>query len=101
MITEEQAIQVAQKVLKDIKFWGDDVINPKVQLIDDHRLSEYEETYLLVSFYYGEEDYGPQNATVSVILDPSTGDLIKKRVTTRGGSISIDYNKHDDKYFRT
>ncbi|NVK63102.1 MAG: hypothetical protein HWE22_00895 [Flavobacteriales bacterium] len=99
MITEEQALQIAEKILKDIDFWSDDVINPKAQLIDGDRLSKHEEPYMLASYNYAEEDFGYGNAYVSIILNPSTGEA-RNKVITRSGSIRIKYDEQKDKYLR-
>lgn len=99
MITEEQGVKTAEKVLKDIKFWGDDVINPKFQLIEGDKLSEYEEAYILISYNYGKDDFGYGNAYVRINLDPITGE-VRNGVVTRSGGIPIMYDEQQDKYFK-
>lgn len=99
MTTKEQAIKIAEKVLKDINFWGDDVINPRARLIEGEKLSQNEKAYWLVGYNYGAEDFGPNAASVYIDVDVATGKPAMK-VTTRGGSIPISYNMQNDTYSR-
>ena len=99
MTTKEQAIKIAEKVLKDIDFWGDDVINPRARLIEGENLSPNEKAYWLVGYNYGAEDFGPKAASVYVDVDVSSGKPALQ-VTTRNGSIPISYNAQNDKYSR-
>lgn len=99
MTTKEQAIKIAEKVLKDIGFWGDDVINPRARLIEGEMLSQHEKAYWLVGYYYGAEDFGPNAASVYVDVDQATGKPAMQ-VMTRSGGIPIRYNVQDDSYSR-
>lgn len=97
MITEKQAIEVAQKVLRDINFWGDDVIKPRARLIDGDKLSPNKKAYWLVGHYYGAEDFGPNAASIFVDVDAVSGKPASK-LSHRNGTIQIRYDEQKDKY---
>lgn len=99
MTTKEQALNLAVKILKDIEFWGDDVVNPVVRFIDEDKLSQYEEPYWLVSHDYGAADFGEGRAHVLITIDAETAKPTDD-VITRSGAIPIEYDAAKDKYTR-
>lgn len=99
MTTEEQAIKIAEKVLKDIKFWGEDVISPRARLIEGDQLSKSEKAYWLVGYYYGAEDFGPNSASIFIDVDLITGKP-SNTLAMRNGSIKISYDEQNDKHKR-
>ena len=100
-ITKEDAIKLAEKILKDIGFWGDDLINPHVILIDGEKLKfrSKSDPYWSASFNYGGEDFGEGGASVFIRIDVKTG-IPENSIFTRSGSIRIQYDQQKDKYSR-
>ena len=100
-ITKENAIKLAEKILKDIDFWGSDLINPRARLIsgDNLKFGDKKGPYWLSSFNYGAEDFGENGANVFIEIDEKTG-TPEMSVGTRSGSIRIKYDKQNDKYSR-
>lgn len=100
-ITKEQAIEIAKKVLIDINFWSNNTANPSARLMEGNNLKYTLKTksHWLVSFSYGEEDFGEDVAHVFIEVDAETGE-VDKSISNRSGSIKIEYDEINDKYKR-
>lgn len=99
--TEEYALQLGEKVLRDIEFWDDDIEMPTARLDEGEYLHIGENTWL-VSFPYGAEDYGTDNndkrrASMHVTIFDDDG--IATSVSYRNGNVRLKYNEEEDKYY--
>jgi len=100
-LTEQEAIAIATKVLKDINFWDTDLVLPKAQYLDEVVLKDdpYEEPHWLVSFSYGMEDFGEDVARVFIKIDDDSL-KVGKLISFRGGLMQIEYDETNDKYVK-
>ncbi|MFT6923205.1 MAG: hypothetical protein ACJA1C_002215 [Crocinitomicaceae bacterium] len=100
-LTQEQAIEKARTILEDINFMDDDVVNPSARLLDQSISGgSVEGPFWLVGFSFAAADFGPDRARIFLEIDQSTGKLINKRLSKKGGSILVKYNDSTNKYER-
>ncbi|NAS31514.1 hypothetical protein GTQ40_11065 [Flavobacteriaceae bacterium R38] len=98
--TEEYALQIGKKVLKDTELWDTDVGAPSVRFDDGKYLHIGENTWL-VSFPYGAEDFGRDDngkSRASMHVTIFDDDGIATSVSYRNGNVRLDYDKENDKY---
>lgn len=99
-LTEKKAIEIGHKVMKDINydsFWDkNDKEGPRASFIDDNKKLDFEEEHWLVSFPYGEEDYG-ENVRYIITLEDASEKAIN--ISYRNGFIKLGYDETNDKYF--
>ncbi|MEP0266692.1 hypothetical protein [Dokdonia sp.] len=99
--TEDYAITLAEKVLKDIGYWGEDYEEPTVRFDAGEYIVIGKDTWL-VSFPYAAEDYGRDvdghsNALRHVTIFDSDG--IATSISYRNGHVELGYNIEEDIYF--
>jgi hypothetical protein len=100
--TEEYALQIGWKVLKDIEFWDDDIEAPSTKYVKKSISLAFPENIWLVSFPYGAEDYGTDSnkrSRASMHVTVFDDDGISTSVSYRNGHVKIGYNITEDKYF--
>ncbi|SEC42306.1 hypothetical protein SAMN04489761_2951 [Tenacibaculum sp. MAR_2009_124] len=100
--TEKYALKIGEKVLRDIKFWDDDIETPTAKYIKKGLTLVFPENAWLVSFPYGKEDYGTDindrsRATIHVTIFDDDG--IATSISYKNGYIKLGYNTGEENYY--
>ncbi|NML69833.1 hypothetical protein HHL23_08485 [Chryseobacterium sp. RP-3-3] len=94
-LTEEEALALGIKVMSDINFNYDNNVKVDARYLEKGKY--YDFNCWLLSFPYGFEDFD-RYIYGNLMIDDDTG-VVKKSISIRNGSITIDYNEEKDKYF--
>jgi len=99
-LTEQEAIAIATKVLKDIKCWSDDMVLPSAKYLDEEELKDtYDHPHWLVSYEILSIDVGEQPSYVFVQVVDGTK-RADKFVSFRNVLLFIEYDEISEKYFK-
>jgi len=98
-LTEQQAISIAKKVLKDIGFWSETVKFNKAMPFEGEDLVKYsmEKPIWKVSFKHGSEE-SLNRPKIFITIDDATG-RVHPALSKKHSPIFTRYDEEEDKYY--